>query len=88
MTDDGQAQNSCSNLAGQKGHGRDRGSYLPRFQRVKVLQCQNFVGPALSLECVFKTLEKLGSHERISLSRSIKNFLVSIYIHTSLNLPQ
>ena len=29
MTDDGQAQNSCSNLAGQKGHGGDRGSYLP-----------------------------------------------------------
>ena len=31
MTDDGQAQNSCSNLA---GHGGDRGSYLPPFQRV------------------------------------------------------
>ena len=31
MTDDGQAQNSCSNLAGQKGHGGDRGSYPPRF---------------------------------------------------------
>ena len=34
MTDDGQAQNSCSNLAGQRGHGGDRGSYLPQFQRV------------------------------------------------------
>ena len=28
MTDDGQAQNSCSNLAGQKGHGGRQG-FLP-----------------------------------------------------------
>ena len=43
MTDDGQAQNSCSNLAGQKGHGGDRGSCTSldfkeyRFCNVKTL---------------------------------------------------
>ena len=60
MTDDGQAQNSCSNLAGQMGHGGRQGFLPPSISKsIKVLQCQNFVGPALSLVCVFKTLEKL-----------------------------
>ena len=53
MTDDGQAQNSCSNLAGQKGHGGRQGFLPPSISK------SNFVGPALSLVCVFKTLEKL-----------------------------
>ena len=85
MTDDGQAQNSCSNLAGQKGYGGDWGSYLPQFQRYRFCNVKTLSDPPSAWNVFLKTV---GSHERISLSRSIKNFLVSIYIHTSLNLPQ